>query len=81
MCWEILGREAGSSPPTLSSAQGTLSVRVPDADSGTSSTPFRGSIKFPLFPKAAWGKILRPFKRRLTLIPVGLTAVSTGVQR
>ena len=46
----ILGREAGSSPPSLSSALGGL-------------TP----IKYPPFPEAAWGELLRPFKRRLTV--------------
>ena len=46
---------------------GTLSVLVPDTGSGTYSTPLRGPIKFPPFPEAAWGELLRPFKRRLAV--------------
>ncbi len=38
-------------------------------------------VKFPPFPEAAWGELLRPFKRRPAVNPTGITGVSTGEER
>jgi hypothetical protein len=59
---------------------GTLSVLyVPDAGSGTYSTPLRGSIKFPPFPTAV--KSMRGTHLRFDMSALIITGVSTGEER